>query len=329
MLIGSIGYETHQGLGYLMRDYYQHGIVQRVWPVTHRAYRNYPGAWYKKEDRYNDREAFCQGLTALLLFETGFDWKLVRRAKELGAKIVVIPNYEYTPFPFVVEPDLMLCGSLLDLDYYQERYHCKFLNVPVSTERFPHHLRTKALRFVHNAGHGQRGFAKGTPAVLEAMKHTRPEIQLTVRGQPDARKVVQLCKKYRGAPNIEFDLRELGEEELYRDFDVFVNAEEYNGLSLPLQEAYASGLGIITTDRYPMNTWLPSEGLLPVSTIVRDRLEVDFERSIVDPLTIARKMNEFYGQDISELSTLGKQWGESHNWEALTPVIKETIECLV
>ena len=328
MNVGTIGYEVHSGLGHLVRDYYQHGIVTRLLPIRHSHYKNYPGKWIAPCDRYINPHEFIRDLDVLLLFETGFNWGAIRRAKDRGVKVVVIPIYEYTPFPLPVKPDLILCGSLLDVDYYKEQYPTKFLNVPVDTERFPWCERTVANVFIHNAGHGQRGFAKGTPQILDAMEYVQSDVKVIVRGQPGERRIRELFSAHHD-PRVELRLDEFSEQDLYSEGDVFINAEQFNGLSLPLQEAYASGMPVVTTDRYPANTWLPKSILLPVDHVVQDREAVQFTRSMVTPQAIAAQIDALYGRDISRYSQTGKEWAENHSWRVVGPQIIEVLECLL
>ena len=46
--------------------------------------------------------------------------------------------------------------------------------------------------------------------------------------------------------------------------DVFLFPDKFNGLSLPLQEAYASGMAVMSTGRYPASQWLPNDPMIPV-----------------------------------------------------------------
>lgn len=330
MNVGAIGYEVHSGLGHLMRSFYQAGVVNRVLIIRHPHYQNY-SSWYPADRRFprEKYKAFLQGLDVLILFENAFVWDIPKRARVQGTKVVMIPNYEYTPFPIPVKPDLVLCGSLLDVDYYKSLYNTKFLTMPVEVDRFPWRLREKAHTFIHNAGHGQRGFAKGTPQLVEAMQYVQSPIKLIVRGQPGEKRIRELFDAEKGNPRVEFQFGEFDDDHLYpAECDVFINAEQYNGMSLPLQEAYASGMLVMTTDRYPTNTWLPCEPLLPVNHYVCDSQAVEFDRAIVDPRAIAESIDAWYGRDITQFSIQGYQWAQAHSWEALKLVYQETLECL-
>jgi hypothetical protein len=284
--------------------------------IPHPHYRNYN--WYPDGVGFSTRraEAFLKGLDSLILFETGFKWDLIKQAKSRGVKVVVVPMYEYSPYPFPVEPDLIACPSLLDLEIYSERYKdkCRFIQVPVDR---PWKQRTKALEFIHNSGHGQHGFAKGTPDLIEAMNYVESPLKLIIRGQPGEKRIIELFRRHRENPKIEMVFDELPDEAMFDRGDVYINAEQFNGLSLPLQEARASGMLVITTDRFPANTWLPRIPLIPVDHYEKYKIAIEFDRAKVTPQAIAKRMDEFYGQDITEYSLSGKKWAEQNNWISL------------
>lgn len=333
MNIGSIGYATHSGLGHLLRDFHRNGIVSHVLRIDHPHYANYP-EWYCNTTPYSkgEEDEFLAKIDRLLLFETAHDWNIARKAKEKRIPIILIPMYEYTPYPFPVQPELVLCPSLLDRDIYQDKHkHVLFLPLPVQQQWRP---RRKAQVFVHNAGHGQHDFAKGTREVLEALSYVQSKLHLIVRCQSEDKAIVDLVQSYlnRSFPHATLEARigDCKEEDLYAEGDVFINAEQFNGCSLPLQEAFASGMLVMTTDRYPANTWLPKEPLIPTRDYYEYRIpggsSLPFQRAKVNPYVIAKMMDLWYGETITYYSRQGKRWGEDHSWEVLGPQYRRLIE---
>lgn len=316
MICGAICYETHSGLGHLARDFFRAGVVQRAFVIRHPRYQAQDWFGEARYDR-NTLAQFLHGLDVLLLFENAFNcWDVVRTAKVRGTRIVIIPNYEWTPAPLPIAPDLVLCPSLLDMEYF-ESYPRLFLPIPVQQHW---RLRQRAELFIHNAGHGQVGFAKGTPEVLEAMRHVQSPVKLIVRGQPDEPRLADLLRRYQANPDprVSVLLSNVPDEDLYATGDVFVNAERYNGLSLPLQEAWASGMLVMTSDRFPANTWLPKEPLIPVASFAPHRVnQTTFERATIDPVAIAATIDAWFGKDISAFSLAGRAWAEEHSWARL------------
>jgi hypothetical protein len=241
----------------------------------------------------------------MFYFEEAFDWKLIPMARNRGIKNVFMPMYECTRQPLPYEPDLILCPSALDLQYFKDKNAIQ-VTVPVDVEC---RERKKAKIFVHNAGNGGLGGRNGTKELLEAMQYVKSPIQLIIRTQESDIK--------------SFDKRVIVEkgtipkENLFKYGDVFIFPEKFNGLSLPLQEAYASGMLVMSTDRFPMNTWLPKEPLIPVKGYKKERIAVEFDYAIIDPKDIAKKIDEWYGKDITKYSEMGRVWALKNNWETL------------
>lgn len=297
-MTGSVVFATDQGLGYLARDFYKHGIIDKVFVQHHSSRKNHYD-WYP--DRVRDREELLDCDT-LFFFETPFDWKIIPRVRIKGIKTILMPMYECTNYPLPYIPDLLICPSMLDYDSYD---HTKvFIPVPVDV---PWKERKEAKVFIHNAGNGGLGGRNGTKELLEAMKYVKSPIKLIIRSQVPIEKIEDNRIEYKFGT---FDnIWEVG--------DVFVFPEKFNGLSLPLQEAYASGLLVMASNRYPMNTWLPHEPLIPVKTYTTERIARDFQSAVIDPIDIAAKIDEFYGKDISSYSLQGKTFAHEMSWKVL------------
>lgn len=321
--VGAIGYDTHQGLGHLMKSFYDNYVVDKVLVIPHPNYPRHPH-FYDREDRFTLRESarFYSSVDVLLLFENAWNqWGSIADFQRRGGKVVLMPMYEWTPYPVPVKPDIMLCPSLLDVDVYHDQYNCHYLPVPVEAT---FKQRTRAHVWVHNAGHGGHDYREGTPEILEAMKHVRSDIRLIVRCQPQEKRMSQLLRRYSYLPKEDRRVTIIGEEvpseQLWEQGDVMIAPQKYNGLSLPLQEAFASGLVVMTTDRYPANVWLPHDPLIPYRDERQCKLGgVPFNSCVIDPKDIAKKIDEFYGKDISQLSAKGCMYNVDHSWEVLRP----------
>ena len=124
------------------------------------------------------------------------------------------------------------------------------------------------------------------------MKYVRSPIKLIVRSQVP-------IKEYND-PRIEYRIGTF--DNIWDEGDVFVFPEKFNGLSLPLQEAFASGMMVMATDRYPMNTWLCTDCLLPVDKYTTERIAVEFQMAHLSPVDIAKTIDKFYNTDITKFS---------------------------
>lgn len=301
-----------------------------------------------------DVDKMLAGIDVVLFFETPWDWDFPAYCKRRGVRTAMVPMYEWWP---VSKPastfDKIIAPSLLDRDYFPGSV---FVPIPVRTDLWK--LRTRCERFLHNGGHlGHRGH-KGTLELIKAIPFIKSPLHLTIRAQDTAElqgkvdqaglKLIEVSQWYWGERHADGshyeergyvlkdkpDLRlmigkgTLPWSDLWGDdpnnhnkfFDAVVVPEKFNGISLPLAEARAAGLAVITTDRYPMNTWLPKEPLIPVKEYHKARVGGsynEFDEATVEPEAIAAKMDEWFGRDITQMSLDGLAWAEDNSWEKL------------
>ena len=309
-MIGAIVFATNQGLGYLARDFYNNGIIDKVFVYPHSTRKNHYD-WY---DNRVDTPEDLLDCDTILMFETPIDWTIIPKARAKGVKTALMPMYECTPYPLRYIPDLILTPSDLDHQYYPEG---KRINVPVDVKW---KMRTVAKVFVHNAGNGGLGGRNGTKELLESLKHIKSPIKLIIRSQSLDLK----CDD----PRVEIIKDNVPFEELYSKGDVFVFPEKFNGLSLPIQESFASGMPVMCGDRFPMNEWLPKEILIPIKGYKKERIMTEFDCAIIDPVEIAKTIDYWYNKDITKLSLQGKKFNENNSWKKLKEKYKEVLSQL-
>ena len=180
-------------------------------------------------------------------------------------------------------------------------------------------LRTRANVFVFNAGNGGLGGRNGTKELLDAMKYVKSPIKLIIRSQVPIQQVQDDRIEYRIG---NFD-------DIWSEGDVFIFPEKFNGLSLPLQEAFASGMAVMCGDRFPMNTWLPKDILIPVSGYKKERISVEFDSAVIRPEDIAKSIDAIYNNNISHYSLLGKQFNINNSWKTLKEKYEELMSQLL
>ena len=343
--VGSTVYNVWQGLGVLARDFYNNGIVTHPAIITRDQLKSRPEqtGWYPSStpkypiNRIQSREIVNQwrlsGVKVALFFETPFDWGLINLCRASKIKTVLMPMYECMPERLPAVPDKIINPSELDQQYYPSGV---FIPVPVE---YPWRKREYAREFVHNAGHGGLKGRNGTAELVEAMRHVKSDVRLTLRVQESSRQY-WAGGKIRDAndhpvnlpANIDLKIGTFAYEEIFADGDVFVFPERFNGLSLPLQEARAAGMLVMCGDRFPMNRWLPTEPLIPVKGYRRDKTGGPyntFDDAVIEPTAIAAKMDEWYGRDITAYSESGKEWAATMSWAALKPRYMEVLEGLL
>lgn len=336
MRVGSICFCTEQGIGFLPKWFYDAGVITDVMLLRHGSRLDH-FEWYPPETphldarqrpwRGADINEFIDRIDVLLQFETPFDWSLFDHVRSRGKRSALVPMYECYPKRADSLPDKFICPSLLDQrDYWPGS---PFLEVPVPPD-VRWHQRTRARRFLHNGGNlGLRGH-KGTLEIMQAMNFVKSDIRLSIRAQ-DTRGFKALVDH---CPQIAKDERVLlmGDVDrlllFHSSHDVFIMAEKYNGLSLPLREARAAGMLVMTSDRFPMNTWLPQWPLIPVSHYATASVGGpynDYLEATVTPEDIAAKIDEVYDADITQYSLDGRAWGEQMSWERLRPLWLEEL----
>lgn len=310
--VGAVVLATDQGLGYLAKSFYDNGLIDQVYVHQHSTRVNH-NEWYtRKVEKPEDLLEFCD---VILFFEDPFYWKLIPKARDKGKKTVLIPMYECTRFPFPYEPDLIITPSKLDEQFYAGKTQVQ-LPIPVS-EKW--RLRERAVTFVHNAGNGGLGGRNGTQTLLQALPFVKsPDIKFIIRSQ-----VPMECKD----PRVEVRIGQF--ENIWDEGDVFVFPEKFNGLSLPIQEAYASGMLVMATKRFPNTEYLPGEPLIPVHSYKKERIAVEFQSAQILPQTLATVIDKWYNRDISSLSLQGKEWGEQHSWTTLKGQYEDVLSRLL
>jgi hypothetical protein len=347
MKIGSLVFATEQGLGILARSFYDAGVVTDVMIIAHGRRQEFP-EWFPGAVRItalrdpaqrNLIQQFVASMDAMFYFETPFVWDAFDWGRAAGRKSFLMPMVECMPDPLPVKPDYLICPSLLDLQWAEK--HCPgipatYTPVPV---KVPFRQRQRAEVFVHNAGHGGLRGRNGTAELLTAWAMVKSPAKLIVRSQEGSfpNPSVRGREGY-----FTRDTRTYRYDELWAnggEGDVFIFPEKHNGLSLPLQEARAAGMLVMTTDRFPNNTYLPrlsydkpcsANPLIPVAETRKARLAprcVEYDEAIIDPKAIALKIDEFYGRDISAYSASGAVWAAENSWENLKPLYQEVLRC--
>lgn len=300
-MIGSIVLATEQGLGYLAKDFFDNGIIDLVSIHRHTSRTNHY-EWYPNAVSVDELLDKCD---TLLFFETAFSLNIIQEAKKRGIKTILMVMYECTPTAMAKLVDEIWCPSLLDQQHYP---NSKLVQIPVNVEW---KLRTKASVFVHNAGNGGLGGRNGTKELIEAFRHVKSPLRLILRSQVPIK-----CDD----PRIEVRVGTF--DDIWSEGDVFIFPEKFNGLSLPLQEAFASGMLVMTTNRFPNNMYLPTEPLIPVSGYHKEKIALEFDCADLSTQEIAKVIDEWYNKDITNFSLLGKEYNENNSWKKQKEVLK-------
>jgi hypothetical protein len=333
MKVGTINYSTHSGLGVLTKEFYDNKVITDILVVEHQTLPNHHNIWYPSSQTISTLspdfavlESFIKSIDVLLLFETPFFPETTQLARKYNKPIAIMPMYEFSEFP--LDADLFIVPSQLDYDYYKSMYpdHMIIL-LPVPTNsNIKWELKEKALTFMHNGGNGSHFDRNGTQKLIEAIPYIKSPCKIKIKAQPQKVTLPKVLD-----PRIEIINEDLPFDKLWDDVDVFIFVERFNGLSLPLQEAYAKGCLVIAGDRYPINTWLPNKPLVKPIRYEEYSFNknIPFNAASYNPKDIANKIDEFYGKDITKYSLAGKAWAESNSWRYLKSRYLNLIESLI
>ena len=333
--IGTISYATESGLGIITKDFIENGLIDRILILEHEKFDNhfewYPGA--KKITRNVKPELkeefsllvdFISQVDVLVLIESPWNPYVIPLCRQLKKKVVLMPNHEWTPWPLDV--DLILCPSELEKQLYlklQNVAPVEYINIPVNS-KVKWKKRESPNKFLHNSGRGSSNDRNGTNLLISSLPYISKSIDLTIRGQGVLNDIAPQHNVNLSLVNNTVDF-----ESLYDGFDVFIFVERFCGSSLPLQEAFASGLAIIAGNRFPINTWLPTDAL--VNTSGHEMLNfigIPFEAALYNPDDLAARIDEISSKDLTNLSLLGKEWGERNSWQSLKNKYQELLRGL-
>lgn len=279
MTIGLIARCDNSGLGAMSWELANHVKFDQIKLQSNGRYKTYPERFYNVvEDLTTD---------IVVGIETMYGYQ-----KKEGQKTILIPMYECSYKAEVAKMDKVIAVSLLDKQYYPQ---AKFLPWPINTDLIHFKKRDRANVFVHNAGHGGLGGRNGTAELIEAMKFVKSNIKLIIRSQIPIKEIED--------PRIDVMVRDFENYwEIWGEGDVFIFPEKFNGLSLPIQEAIASGMPIMSTDRFPFNAYLPRKIMIEPAGFTREQIAVGFDMAILDPQKIAAKIDQWAGKSIADLS---------------------------
>lgn len=335
MKLGLIARCENRGLGIQTWEVYRHLPFDRVLVVDMRhRYRTgegyehhfdrYPGALILRDDQMCDETVrpWLAGLDVVFTAETPYWFGLYDLARELGVKTVCQANpefYRYPKEPHLPRPDVILNPSTWLMERMPGAAH---LPLPVDRDRIGYRHRTEARTFLHVAGHRAIHDRNGTRTVMGAIGKLREPCRVVIRSQSPLPTSPFAARAPR---HVEVDVR-VGDVDdywrLYDEGDVFLAPRRYGGQSLPLNEAAAAGMAILTTDCEPQRSMLPPEALLPAWPRGRfDSQSGEVEVMDVVARVLAARMDELVRDPsiVERLSKASDGWAESISWGTLRP----------
>lgn len=266
----------------------------------------------------NEADWLLEDIDLLLIWETPYNWSIIKKAKEKGVKTIINPNYEWQLMDIPEEPDLWLCTNILNYDTIATSNKV-FIPQPINRGIFPFKLRKKARIFLFNNGNGGAWGRNCLKEFLEAINFVQADVRFVINSQVP----VELINDKR----ISLTVGDQQIGDIWKEGDVFIHLRKFGAMSLPQNEAMSLGMPIIGVNRKPENTMFPPELLIEsdaqyMHNCRQDTLPVVAE--VVSPLKVAAKIDELANTDISELSKKMDKMADEWSWKRLKP---EYIKC--
>lgn len=330
MKIGMIARADNSGLGTLSRQYGEHLEPTKVLIVQNGKFPIFPERYDHAETRVvdhnksiskDDMEWLLKDIDVLFSIETFYNWGLVIEARKKKVKTALLTMCEMMQAIQEIDPDLYICPSKLDLQMVEGNR--VYLPAPIDTERIVWKERKTAKTFIHVGSHGGMSLRKGTHLLLAAMPFVKSDIKLIIYTWLDFET---------NDPRIEIKRVQFKNYwQLYDEGDAIIYPQDYNGICLPVVEAFSSGMGVFSTDIFPFNEYLPNDLLFKPHKMYRTAAAIglkEVDAAIIRSEDIAAKIDEYAGQDISKYSKMGKEWAEDHSWKVWKPKYLKTLKNL-
>jgi glycosyltransferase involved in cell wall biosynthesis len=289
----------------------------------------YPHAtWIKGLPTPHDWQRWMQGLDVVFSAETFYGQHAFRIARNMGVKTVLQANFE-----FLDRQDQPTLWAAPSLWRYNEWPNPKIhLPVPVETEHFTPTTATRASHFLHIVGRPAVHDRAGTIDTLRALQNVQhTDITVTITSQePGYIRSLMLTAGIKLPDNIDLHIRE-GDRadywDLYTDQHVLIAPRRFGGLSLPMQEAVAAGMPVISTAVSPQKNWLPPEWLVAASPAGEFHAKQLIDLWTADHIALAEKISRFANNPVfyRQASEQAVAIAKSLSWSELKPLYEQVL----
>jgi len=331
MVIGIIGLSNESGLGRLADDFYNH-FDCNILVLNH----------IKGQDKTKFKNAvYCTGIPTneeitalaresdlLLTFETPFNPNAYSIFKQFKKPTICVTMYECMQDNqwFWKDVDVFISCSLPDLQEISLKNKI-YLPIPIDTERIKFIERSGKIRkILHNAGYMGFQGRNGTTEVIKFMRrYINDDIELKIRGQEEH----NLFAYDKSDKRITLEAGEIDFDNLYSWGDLFFFPCRFNGLCLPIQEALASGLPVMTSDLIAWTGLIPKEW--QIKTITPNNISygkfIEVRKIDIDDALV--KFEWFKNQDLKKLSHQAREIAEKRSWEVMKPKYEKLFKILL
>lgn len=353
--LGFIGYVNNSGLGTIAASFRKHLPLDSQFVIKH-PIKDAPNGTYDigiphtfgdlapTIDQLNEYLDICKP-EAVIVVETPFNFDFFKIMYDRGIKVVLIPmidSIEVKRFiPYEKYIDLVINFTKVGQKIYEDKWigsgicgiHIPY---PIDTEYFYPSNTEVEFTFAHSEGWGGSAFRKGTDLIFTVFQQLchmckgRPTIW--VHSQPGEARHSQFLKMMKAAVRGTDIHREnlLNARDIYSRGQIFICPSRREGLGLPILEAMACGLPVITTDAPPMNEWFPEDYPLLVKVQCQTDLPYgDVPMYTPNAFDLMKKMELAY-KNPEEMEQIGKTnriiIQEKFSWDVLRDTYLEILD---
>lgn len=322
--IGIIAYSNNSGLGAIAANFRKHLLLDSQLVIKHPIKGTCDidipytfGDIEATADQLNEYLDTCNP-EVVIIVETPFNFDFFKILHDRGVKVVLIPMIDSIGvskfIPYEKYIDLIINFTEVGQKIYMERWQGSDIygvNIPypVDTEYFyPLNIEAEFM-FGHSEGWGGAGSRKSTDLVRAAFQQLyylhKNKPTMWIHGQPGE---LQHSRLLQSAPIITLQYEDLADAvDIYRKGKVYVAPSRREGLGLPILEAMACGLPVITTNAPPMDEWFPKD--YPLLVKVRSQTQLPFGDNLMytpNVYDLMKKM-EFAYKNPELMAQLGKE----------------------
>lgn len=276
--LGLISYVNHSGLGSIAASFRKHLPLDSQFIIKH-PIKDVPGEPYDigiphtfgdlepTKEQLNEYLDVCKP-EIVIVVETPFNFDFFQIMYDKGIKVVLIPmidSIEVKRFiPYEKYIDLVINFTKVGQGIYEKQLIGSDINgihipYPIDTEYFCLDSNDTHYTFLHSEGYGGAGFRKSTDLVFSAfqqLSYVYKNISMKVNSQVGEKEHSQL----RSIKGVIINSKEIDEAKItYEEGKIYIAPSRREGLGLPILEAMACGLPVITTDAPPMNEWFSKD----------------------------------------------------------------------
>lgn len=275
-------------------------------------------------------DAFLEKVDVVFCVETPYTYYLFERAREMGVKTVLQPNYEF--LEYLVKSDLPEPDVFgLPTPWHEEEIRNALpgreivnLPVPIETDRLTFRIRTEIKTVLHTAGNVAQTDRAGTQCLLEAMRRVKSPVKGIIHSQRFIPEVVDTdCPD-----NVDLRVGPVDDySTLYAEGDLFVLPRRYGGLCLPMQEAMGCGMPVLMTDASPQDSLIAKAMRVPVTHGGHLQTRGLLDLWDANPQDVADRIDGWYDVPTAFrfASFSARNFAAQHSWKALKPLYEEVL----